>query len=265
MPENNLSDIKKRISAAGQTRKITRTMELIASSRLQRSKTLLAGFQEWMEYMHVAARCLPDSYFALSDDTTRSNDKRAYILFGGSKGLAGAYAPNLLQYALPILKGRIVVTVGSAVAGAFSDAHSSFGDEAPSTNLAESIAKSAKILWEGTEADEIHMIYTKGVRHITQQLLPLAPLEKCGDVVIIEPSGAVLFPALFEEYVMSLIYEAHLQAYVSEQIARVSAMDSATRNADEIIETLQTSYNRIRQTSITQEIIAVSNAARGDG
>lgn len=117
MLENNLFDIKKRITAAKQTHKITRTMELIASSRLQRGKTQLAHCQIWLKFMRQAASCLPDSYFKPID--IPQTDRKAYIIFGGSKGLSGAYSPSLLQYAMPIVMGQIIITVGNAAEGFF--------------------------------------------------------------------------------------------------------------------------------------------------
>ena len=263
MPENNLFAIKKRITAATQTRKITRTMELIASSRLQRGKTLLAGFQLWLTHMGEAVRVLPDSYFApLEDNESGEDKKKAYIVFGGSKGLSGAYSPNLLQYAKPIVAGHIVLAVGSAAEMFFHDAHSVFADDLPSATYAKGLAIAAKTLFESRQAHEVYMIYTQSSRHITKQLLPLIRPEEYIDNAIKEPSEQVLFPVLFDEYCQSLLYETHLHAFISEQVARVSAMDSATRNADEIVEDLQATYNRMRQSAITQEIITLSNAAR---
>ena len=264
MPDNNLFDIKKRVTAVKQTRKITRTMELIASSRVQRGKGLIADYQEWLEHMREAARNLPDSCFMPLSDSV-SGSKKAYIIFGGSKGLSGPYSSNLLQYAKPIVKGHIVIAVGSATGKIFPEARSFFGDEAPSAGFARSIARSAKVICDSGEAKEIYMIYARGSRQVTDRLFPFKPLERDNSAVIIEPSGEALFPTLAEEYAESIVYEAYLQAYMAEQIARVSAMDNATRNADEIIEYLQATYNRIRQATITQEITTISSTIRGAG
>ena len=261
MSENNLFDLKKRINATVQTRKITRTMELIASSRLQRSKILLADCREWAGHMREAAMCLPDSYFQVPAGT---EGRKAYIVFGGSKGLSGAYGPNLLQFAKPLADGQTVIAAGSAAEVFFPDAHSFFPDAVPSADYARTVARTARDLYTGKEADEVYMLYTRSAVHISERLFPLTRTEKRNKKIITEPSAKVLFPALFEEYSDTLVYQAHLQAFISEQIAKVTAMDSATRNADEIIDTLQASYNSIRQSSITQEIITISNAAKGD-
>jgi len=260
MPENDLFDIKKRLTAAAQIRKITRTMELIASSRLQRAKTLVAGAEEWLKHMREAAQCLPDSYFKPLSGAKKGN--KAYVVFGGSKGLSGAYGPNLLNYAKPIVNGHIVIAVGSATQKFFKDAYLFLGDDIPCADYAETVAQAAKSLYESKEVDEVGVIYTRGSEHVAERLFPPIRKGEYDNLVIVEPSAKALFPALFEEYVKAIVYEAHLQAFVSEQIARVSAMDNATKNADEIIETLQATYNRIRQSSITQEINSVGNAKR---
>ena len=263
MPDNDLFDIKKRITAATKTRKITRTMELIASSRLQRSKILLANHQVWFRHMRQAVRCLPDSYFEPPAEVRRDAQK-VYIVFGGSKGLSGAYSPNLLQYAKPVVSGQLVVAVGSATVAFFPDAHTCFTDGLPSASGARAIVQAVQAICESTGSHEVDMIYSQGTQHLTQPLFPLVRMDEYDSDMLVEPAAQLVFPALLEQYAESVVYGAQLQAFVSEQIARVSAMDSATRNADDIITDLQATYNRIRQSSITQEIITVSNAARGD-
>lgn len=256
--------IKKRITAAKQTRKITSTMELIASSRLQRGKQRLLACQAFAKHMREAARYLPDSYFEplTASDTAGQN---AYVVLGGSKGLSGAYAPNLFQYAAPIVKGHIVLAVGSATEAFFPDAHSRFGDEAPSADGAGAIAAAAKALFDSKTVREVYLLYMRGTRQISERLLPPVRMGEHNDRCIIVPSEKQLFPKLFEAYLETILYEAHLHAFIAEQIARISAMDSATQNADEIIKALESTYNQIRQSGITQEIIMVSNAARGGG
>ena len=262
MPANNLYDIKKRIKAAKQTHKITRTMELIASSRLQRGKILLTRYKDWSKHMHEAALCLPDSYFEPLPNSNKSN--KAFIVFGGSKGLSGSYGPNLLNYAAPIVAENTVLAVGSATEAFFPKSRNFFGDDFPSADFARTIVQSAKDIYESREVSEVYLVYMRGTKHITKRLFPLNRSDEDHDSVIVEPSPQVLFPALYDEYAESIVYESHLHAFIAEQIARVSAMDSASKNADEIIENLQATYNRIRQSSITQEIITVSNAVRGD-
>ena len=262
MPDVNLLDIKKRVTAANQTRKITRTMELIASSRLQRSKAQLTHYQVWMRHLRDAACCLPDQYFEPLDEPLPGS-KRAYIVMGGSQGLSGSYSPSLLQYADPPATDQVILAVGSAAEIYFPEAHSLLGDEIPSADYAQTITSTALSLYERKAVCAVLMVYTKGSRHVTEQLLPLVRQHAEQNVAVIaEPSARSLHPVLYREYVEALVHEAHLQAFLAEQIARVSAMDNATQNADKIIDDLRATYNRIRQSSITQEILAVGNAAR---
>lgn len=264
MPENNLFYIKKRVAAAKQTRKITGTMELIASSRLYRGRVLLANYRDWAKHMREAVRCLPDSYFEpLAGFGGES--KKVYIVFGGSKGLSGSYGPNLLQYAESLVTGHLVIAVGSATEDFFSGAHRCFDDETPCAAGARAIAKTALELCESKTANEVYLIFMRGTEPVSERLFPPVRMEEYDNMVIFEPSGKALYPVLFAEYIEAVVYEAHLQSFVAEQLARVSAMDSATQNADEIIAELQSKYNRIRQSAITQEIMMVGNGARGGG
>jgi len=264
MAENSLFDIKKRVTAAKQTRKITGTMELIASSRLHRGRILLSNYQDWAEHMRKAVQCLPDSYFEPLAGCD-GGSKKAYIVFGGSKGLSGSYGSNLLEYAAPIVKGHLVIASGSAAKAFFPDAYRYFDNETPSADGARAIAQTARTLFESKTVNEVYIIYMRGTQLLSEQLFPLVRLEEYNAMVIAEPSKKVLFKELFEEYIETVVFEAYLYSFVAEQVARVSAMDSATQNADEIIDGLQSKYNRIRQSNITQEIIMVSNAARGGG
>ena len=262
MPDVNLLAIRKRVNAANQTRKITHTMELIASSRLQQSKAQLAHHQVWLQHMREAAGCLADRYFEPLEQRW-ARRQNAYIVFGGSKGLSGSYSPSLLQYADAAAAGHPVVAVGSAAEAFYPDAHSLLGDEPPSADYAQTIAHAALTLYESREVDAVYLIYTKGSRHMKEPLLPLTRVRAEQNVgVVVEPSARRLYPALYRAYVQAIVHEAHLQAFLAEQIARVSAMNNATENADKIVEGLQAAYNRIRQAAITQEILIVSNAAR---
>lgn len=266
MQDNNLLSIKKRIHSTAQTRKITRTMELVASSRLQRGKVQLASYQGWMKHMREAAQCLPDSYFEFRPDVRAERRKSAYIVFGGNKGLSGSYSANILSYAAPIVKGHLLIAVGSAAEAYFSGAHTCIGDGVPGMRYSRRIAQAVKGVYEGREADEFHMIYTRGSSQLIAQIIPLVRAEAGHSSMIAEPSAGALYPALFEAYIEALLGEAHLHAFIAEQVARVSAMDSATRNADEILDNLQATHNSIRQSTITQEILMVSNAvARKEG
>lgn len=264
MPDNNLLDIKKRVTAAKQTRKITGTMELIASSRLYQGRTLLENYTDWATHLRAAARCLPDCYFVPRAGADIP-EQQGYVVFAGSKGLSGSYASNLVEFAAPLLSGQLMIAVGSATEPLEAETYQYFDDETPTAECARAIAQCAKTLYESGAVGAVSLVYTRGTQLLCKRLLPLERDGAYNDSVLIEPSKKQLYPVLLEEYMEMLVYEAYLHAFVAEQIARVSAMDSATQNADEIIEQLQHTYNRIRQANITQEITTVSNVSRGGG
>ncbi|MFV0528359.1 MAG: FoF1 ATP synthase subunit gamma [Lachnospiraceae bacterium] len=262
MSETNLLDIKKRVNAARQTRKITSTMELIASSRLYRGKSMLSHYSRWAAHVRETAGCLPDSCFMVPDTPTVPT-KKAFILFGGSEGLSGAYGTNLFSYTLPLTHGHDVIAVGSATTSVYPTPLYYFDDEIPSVATAGKITKIAADLYNRQNVQAVSILYTQGYEQVTKQLSPPVRPQSSNEMVILEPPKEDLCKTILTEYLESLVYEAHLQAFVAEQIARVSAMDHATQNADQIISELQSRYNRIRQSAITQEIIMFGNSIRG--
>ncbi len=265
MPDN-LFETRQRINAAAQTRKITRTMELIASSRLQRGKQQLAAFAPMLHHLAYAASCLPHSYFS---PLAEHCETKALFVFAGAKGLSGAYTPTLLRFCAEYARGAEILAVGSAAAQAYPNAHSCFGDDPPSPAFAQTLLHAAQIRYEAGEFHEVWLIYTEGYTPVAKRLFPLPEPEGMRhtppESVLLDPTPQAAYAALSAAYARALLYEAHLQAYTAEQVARVSTMDSATQNAEEIIEQLQAEYNRIRQASITQEIIMVSGAANALG
>ena len=243
MPDN-LFETRQRINAAAQTRKITRTMELVASSRLQRAKQQLAAFAPALRHLSEAAACLPEAYFTPDPD-----------------------GPALLRFAAEHTKGAVLFAAGSAAAAEYPDAYLTFGDDAPSPAFAQALFNAVEAPYKSGEVNEVWLVYTEGYTPVRKRLLPLPAPESphAAGQLILEPSPKALYSTLFAFYTRALLYEAHLQAYTAEQVARVSAMDHATRNAEDIINELQAEYNRIRQASITQEIIMVSGAANAIG
>lgn len=263
MPDN-LFEIRQRINAAAETRKITRTMELVASSRLQRSKQQLAAFAPTLRHLEQASACLPETYFSPLPECC---GKPAFLVFAGAKGLSGAYGTTLLRFAAERVPGAFLLAVGSAAAAEYPDAQFCFGDDAPSPAFVQTLLNAAETLCQSGKASEVQLIYTKGYTPVTKRLFPLPEPASAdaAEALILEPSPRALYPALYSAYARAILYEAHLQAYTAEQVARVAAMDHATRNAGDIINELQADYNRIRQASITAEIIMVSGAANATG
>ena len=177
------------------------------------------------------------------------------------------YSPCVTMEGMTFSMVSVWFAAGSAAAAEYPDAYLTFGDDAPSPAFAQALFNAAEAPYKSGEVSEVWLVYTEGYTPVIKRLLPLPAPESphAAGQLILEPSPKALYSTLFAFYTRALLYEAHLQAYTAEQVARVSAMDHATRNAEDIINELQAEYNRIRQASITQEIIMVSGAANAIG
>jgi F-type H+-transporting ATPase subunit gamma len=206
--------------------------------------------------------------------TQRTVRKTAWIVIGGDRGLAGGYNSNVLKLAYSHMESKdvTVLPIGKKAADFFR----SRGSEILTDSYAEaeeigvgdcfSIAKLLCKQYLSGEVDEVFVAYTNFVSVLSQvpatiQILPLLRQESeeqasAGDIVY-EPDSNTVFDAIIPEYVGGMLYGALCESRASEQAARRTAMDSATKNADEMIEDLSLKYNRARQAAITQEITEI--------
>ncbi|NLG23212.1 MAG: F0F1 ATP synthase subunit gamma [Actinomycetales bacterium] len=274
-------------------KKITRAMELIATSRVTKARERV---QQTTPYARAITRAV--SAVATFSDVDhpltleRENPSKAGVLvITSDRGLAGAYSANVLKRyeALRELlqdEGREVIPylTGRKAEGYFKfrqrhieESWSGFTD-APTYEVAKEIGdRLTADFIKGAEdggVDEIHIVYTQFVNMVTQEvqvvrLLPLevvdaeerASEEELFPLYEFEPDGPEVLDALLPQYVTSRIYNALLQAAASELAARQRAMKSATDNADELLKTYTRLANQARQAEITQEISEIVGGA----
>ena len=279
----SMKDIKLRIKSVEGTMQITKAMELVASSKLRRAKERVENSRPYFDVLHAA---LDD--IAYSNDEFRSPymarrpvKTSCYVVIAGDRGLAGGYNSNIFKtgdratvgknwWVLPIGKkglghhrrpGVAIVTERYAVA---ADLEVS-GCYDIARTLAEGFVKG--------EFDEIVLAYTNFVSMLSQQpatlkLLPLnyEPAEKGSgprQTTLYEPDSETVYNAIVPEYLAGLIWGGLCESVASELGARRTAMDAASKNAGEMIETLSLHYNRARQAAITQEITEIVAGAEG--
>jgi F-type H+-transporting ATPase subunit gamma len=210
---------------------------------------------------------------------SRQGQRTAFLVIAGDKGLAGAYNHNVLNTALKLLNEtpvNFVFTIGHVATQFFNrkghevDIEYLHTAQDPQLYNARMIAESLADLYEQNLIDKIVVVYTHMYSTFSQQprvltLLPL-DLESLLDVepesqyrgeVIYEPSPEVVYKSLVEQYLVGIVYATLVQAYASEQSARMRAMDSATENAEKMIEDLNQEFRRARQAAITNEIIEI--------
>lgn len=269
-------EIKNRIRSMHSTRQITKAMELVAASKLRREQVRVLSSRPYFETLYAAINEIVDANqdFSSAYLMTRPVKKTAWIVIAGDRGLAGGYNSNVLKLARREMEGKetMVLPIGKKAADFFRSRKYALLSEqyAEAEDISAGDCFSiARLLCKGYlagEFDAVHIAYTNFVSVLTQmpsalQILPLLRKEttarrKPRDILY-EPDSITVFDAIMPEYVGGVLYGALCESRAAEQAARRTAMDAATRNADEMIDGLSLKYNRARQAAITQEITEI--------
>ena len=270
----SMKDIKLRIRSVESTMQITKAMQLVASSKLRGAR---ARMEASRPYMKVARRAIWDlashntgaqSYYVIP----REIKHRCYIVIAGDRGLAGSYNANIFKRVEWDMKDAqcCVIPIGRKAREYYARQDMPIVTEVEKVEglTLEACTAIAERMLEGYDSgeyDEIVLAYTSFVSVLTQKtkLKPLLPLdtrdapERTSRQMLCEPGADALLKGFLPQYLAGLIYAASCDAFASEQAARRVAMDSATKNAGEMIEDLTLRYNRARQGSITQELTEI--------
>ena len=271
----SMKTIKSRIHSMESTGKITKAMEMVASSKLRRAQERAMHTRPYFEVLRETALRIAagSSGFSSPYLKKRPCKKACYVVIAGDRGLAGGYNSNVFHLAQRLLEQgpACVLPVGRKAVEYFR-AHGAEVLSAAWGEVEEVTVSScftmARTLCDGFlagEYDELHVIYTAFRSVLNQepramQLLPLEQPEQAPGartLTLCEPDPGTVFAAIVPEYLGGLIYAALCESAASEQGARRTAMDAATKNAEEMIEALNLQYNRIRQGAITQEITEI--------
>ena len=273
----SMKDIKLRIKSVESTMQITKAMELVASSKLRRAKERVEKSRPYFEVLHAALSDIAASNAELSSPhiARRPVKKTCYVVIAGDRGLAGGYNANILKAVAAEAEGKeiCVLPVGKKALEHYQrrgvERITEQYAEAADVTVSDCFSM-AQLLAKGFlagEYDEIRLAYTNFVSMLSQQpatlrLLPLdvsRPEPGAGPrgLTLYEPSSEEVYDAIVPEYLAGLIYGALCESVASELGARRSAMDAATKNAGEMIDSLSLHYNRARQAAITQEITEI--------
>ena len=273
----SMKQIKTRIKSVESTRQITKAMELVATSKLRRAKERAEASRPYRQIMERAIAGLhavgaeSPSVFV----TEREVRKTCYIVIAGDRGLAGGYNANLFRMIRSLLKeGDCVLPIGKKALEFYRrvgcEIFSDFFSVTATIGTGD-CAQIAKLLCEGfsEEAfDRVVVAYTYFQSMLSQvptmqQLLPIA-VGKEGEEyseALIEGDPVALMDKIIPQYLSGLLYTCVCEATASEHGSRRTAMNSANKNATEIIDTLVLRYNRARQAVITQEITEIVSGA----
>lgn len=224
----------------------------------------------------------PDDYHSML--ISRPIKRTGYIVITADKGLAGGYNSSVIKQTLTMLQADhddeseyVMMAIGSAGADFFKSRGMNMAYELrglsdhPTFDEVRKIVKAAVQMYENEVFDELYVCYNHHINSLASQyraekMLPISDLD-AGEVksyeldYILEPNEEEILDKLLPQYAESLIYGAILDAKTTEHAARMTAMKSATDNAANIIDDLTISYNRARQTAITQEITEIVGGA----
>jgi F-type H+-transporting ATPase subunit gamma len=280
----SIRDIKRRRLSIQSTEQITKAMKLISTVKLQKSKAKAEESKPYFELMYDTINSMLRKSGNIEHKYLKAgnSDRKAVIVITSNRGLAGGYNNNVAKlvmrderltkeltdvYAVGRKGKEVLVRNGYAIGEDYSEVINE-----PMYRDASDITMELLDAFGQNQVGEIYLAYTSfknTVTHIPtlKKLLPVEMTEgdKKADLALMnyEPDEDEVLDSIIPKYMSSLIYGALLESVASENGARMTAMDNATNNAEEMIEELGLLYNRARQGSITQElteIIAGANA-----
>ncbi len=282
----SLKVIRKRISSVKSTQQITKAMKMVAAAKLRRAQDAATQARPYADKLSaqlgtVASRVAnADSNPLLA---VRDEEKTVdLILVTSDRGLCGGYNANLIRRCDQFLAEKSDVNVRLTVIGGKGHSHYTKRDVpiheehtalvgGPGHQLAVQLGTRVSRDYAIGATDAVYVLYSKFQSAISQvptiaKLLPVTREEEAtgdGDLVdyIYEPDPATLLGKLLVQYINTLTYRAFLEAIASEHAARMTAMDSATSNASDMMDRLTLEMNRARQAAITTELMEIVSGA----
>ena len=269
-------EIKTRIRSMESTRQITRAMEMVASAKLRKAQQQAINCQPYFETIYDVIWDIVDHGEKMESPylSRKPGKKAAFVVISGDRGLAGGYNSNVLKLFVARAEGKdaVVLPMGKKGADYFKThgvaALTETYTQAESVSIGDCFSV-AKRLCKGFlqgEFDGVYVVYTQFRSVLSQQpqCLQLLPLQKDTDrtpgvkrQIRYEPDSEAVLNTVVPEYLGGVLYGALCQSRASEQAARRTAMDAATQNAQEMIDSLSLQFNRARQAAITQEITEI--------
>lgn len=281
---SNARDVKRRIKSVENTRQITRTMELVATSKLKKATDRVRAAKPYGEALEEVVASLYAPAFAERFPLLRRPEsirRAAVLLMTANRGLAGGFNANLIKEArttLDALRGDGIETE-LHIAGKKGIAYFRFrGEEitqewvdvgdSPSIEDAERLIASLRQRFVDGEIDAVFLVASEFRSAIstpprTKKLLPIEPAtaDKTAEDFILSPSPGFVLERLLPAYVRNVVFTSLVENAAAEQGQRRTAMKNATDNAGEVLEHLTRTYNRARQAQITQEIAEIVGGA----
>jgi F-type H+-transporting ATPase subunit gamma len=286
----DLKAIKRRITSVEKTQQITRAMRMVAAAKLRRATESIESARPYAERMRntlaevASAQADAEHPLLAVRDAKRTLE---VVVITSDRGLAGAFNANVLKHAESVIRERgrefdaVSISTAGRKAGDYYRRHRGASLRTRRElsgwigyDIAAEMAGDLSKRFVDGDADEVVLVYSEFVSTVTQrprvvQLLPVAPPggdtggeEEAPLPYSIEPSPEKLLATLVPKAVEIEIFRALLENQAGEHAARMTAMESATRNTEELIEKLTLDYNRARQAAITRELVEIVTGAQ---
>lgn len=279
---SGLKTIRRRLSSVKNTKQITRAMKLVSAAKLKRAQDAALGGRKFSVKL---SELLSSAISQLSSDVShpltevREVTRRAYVVFSGERGLCGAYNSAVAKLTEQTSKASKSDNIFYVVGRRTEAAASRYGwkvakalsglPENPAMWPLNELGTELVSLYETKQIDEVVLIYTKFITTMNlevteERLLPFSmpeETENSAKKIKLEPSAAEVFANILPLVLKTKLFQAAFEAKACEHAARMTAMDSATRNADELTDKLKLFYNRARQRAITAELLDILGGA----
>ena len=279
-------EIRRRIGSAKNIKQITRAMQFVAASKLRRAQESTLAARPYRETLDEVIRDLAavlgkTDHPLLADRDLGGEHNRLIVIMTSDRGLAGALNTNTIRFVAREITehpGDLkVATVGRKGRDAMRRARvpiaahfEGFGDRPAFSDVLPLARLVTDDFVVGTY-DRVDVVYSRFVSTLVQKpvierLLPVEPSEDThgipGNQFLFEPSPEIFLRSLLPRYVATRLFQAVLESKASEESSRMVAMKNATENAQELIEDLTLSYNKVRQANITREMVEIASGAQ---
>jgi F-type H+-transporting ATPase subunit gamma len=290
----SITEIRNRIKSVEQTLKITNAMYLISSAKVKKARKQLSEVEPYFDRLAKTVldifRHSPDLKHRYIDGHNKPEEERktGFVVITGDKGLAGAYNHNVLRLAESYLsrkKDPTLFLIGQMGRHYFEkknipiDGEFMYTAQDPTMERAREISDTLIDLYEREALDEIYLVFTHSYSAVRMEpeIIKLLPLDRAmlsarrglseadqyRDVVRYEPSKEAVLNVLVPGVIKGYLFSALVESFCSEQNSRMTAMDSASDSAREMLKSLSLEFNRARQGAITQEITEIAGGAAG--
>src|SRR5688572_28117335 len=284
-----LKEVRNRIKSVQNTQQITKAMKMVSAAKLRKAQEGIQQMRPYAQKLQEMLTNIVSSYegeVGMSLATERQPEKILFIVITSDRGLCGAYNANIIKmaklairekYAAQSSKGNVQIwSIGKKgyehflknkykVDAAYKDIFLQLNFE----NV-QAAAQAAVKAYENKEFDTVELVYSEfrnaaTQRFVVERFLPIPKLQKKEGArkidFIYEPDREQLIAALMPKILNTQLFKAVLDANASEHGARMTAMDKATENANELLKSLKISYNRARQAAITTELTEIVSGA----